>query len=137
MDDRRVLIVEDDTAVQRVLVRVFERAGFDVAAASNGEKALALISQQHFDVMISDIFMPRMDGRQLCRHLATVGPYLPPYTFIVTSHSEMGERSWVSEFPNIVLVEKPVGPKQLLRLVRQRLATEGADPSPEAESKAS
>jgi CheY-like chemotaxis protein len=137
MTKKRVLIVEDDTAVQRVLARVFERAGFDVETASNGEKALALISQRQFDIMISDIFMPRMDGRQLCRHLANVGPYFPAYTFIVTSHSEMGERSWVNEFPNIVLVEKPVGPKQLLRLVRQRLATEDADPSSEAESKAS
>lgn len=125
MKQRRVLIVDDDAAVSRVLVRVFERAGCIAAAAPNGKRALALLSSdERFDVMICDIQMPHMDGRELCRHLAASGPYLPGCVFIVTSRSEEQERSWVEGYPGIVLVEKPVSPKQLLRRVTRRLETE-------------
>ncbi len=80
--------------------------------------------------MICDIQMPRMSGPMLCRHLASTGPYLPGCTLIVTSRTEAEERDWVSAFPGVSLIEKPVGPKHLLRLVRQRLQSEastGAD----------
>lgn len=127
MESQRILIVDDETSISRVLGRVFERAGYRVATAQNGALALERLSREHFEVMICDIQMPRMNGRELCRHLASQGPYLPACTFIVTSRSEIEERSWVEDFPTIRLVEKPVGPKQLLRLVRRALAGEGVD----------
>jgi len=122
----RVLVVEDDTSVRRVLARVFERAGFSVATAPNGEDALPFLAKERFEVMVCDISMPKMTGRQLCQHLAANGPYLPHCTFIVTSRSEAEERSWISRYDEIVMVEKPVGPRHLLRLVRQRLSEEEA-----------
>jgi CheY-like chemotaxis protein len=126
MHGKRVLIVDDDICVIRVLPRVFERAGCQVATAGNGEKALALLTAQHFDVMISDIQMPKMTGEQLCIHLWTAGPYLPKCTIVVTSRSDERERAWATQIPGIRLVEKPVGPKQLLRLVKDHFAAEGA-----------
>ncbi|MCK4411943.1 MAG: response regulator [Candidatus Eisenbacteria sp.] len=121
MEDHRVLIVDDDSSVARVLARAFERAGYVVATAPDGEWALTLLADQQIDIMICDIQMPRMDGRELCRHLTRQGPYLPACTLIVTSRSEHDERAWVEEFPGVCLVEKPVGPKQLLRRVRRHL----------------
>jgi CheY-like chemotaxis protein len=118
---KRVLIVDDDASVRRVLARSFERAGFAVGTAPHGEAALGELSAAQYDVMICDIQMPRMSGPMLCRHLATTGPYLPRITLIVTSRSEDEERAWVSAFPGVSVVEKPVGPKHLLRLVRERL----------------
>ncbi len=122
MDGNRVLIVEDDSSVRRVLVRVFEQAGFEVAMASNGEKAVEVLAGGQFDLMISDINMPKMDGQELCEHLSADGPYLPECIFIVTASAEDEKRDWVGRFPNITVVEKPVGPRQLLQLVKQRLA---------------
>lgn len=123
MPGERVLIVDDDSSVSRVLARIFERHGYIATTAPDGEWALSLLVEQNFDVLICDIQMPRMDGRQLCERLATLGPEMPPCTLIVTSRSEQEERGWVETFPDVRLVEKPVGPKQLLRIVRERLAT--------------
>ena len=121
----RVLIVDDDSSVARVLARIFERSGFIVTTAPDGEWALGLLREQQFDAMICDIQMPRLDGRQLCEHLASSGPPLPPCTIIVTSRSEVEERAWVAGFPGVRMVEKPVGPKQLLRIVHQTLSDTG------------
>jgi len=118
---KRVLIVDDDASVRRVLARSFERAGFEVGTAAHGEAALGELSAARYDVMICDIQMPRMSGPMLCRHLVTTGPYLPPCTLVVTSRSEDEERSWVSAFPGVSIIEKPVGPKHLLRVVKERL----------------
>ncbi|MFH1143285.1 MAG: response regulator [Candidatus Eisenbacteria bacterium] len=121
MQGARVLIVDDDSSVARILARIFERSGFVATTAPDGEWALALLAEQHFDALICDIQMPRLDGRQLCERLAARGPHLPACTLIVTSRPEQEQRAWIDDFPGLVLVEKPVGPKHLLRLVRQRL----------------
>jgi two-component system, OmpR family, response regulator MprA len=121
MEGRRVLIVDDDTSVARVLVRIFEKAGFAAQAAHNGEQALALLQATRFDAMVCDIQMPRMDGKQLCHHLATEGPYFPDCVFIATSRADLTERSWLDDFPRVSLVEKPVAPRQLVALVTRRL----------------
>jgi two-component system response regulator MprA len=126
----RVLIVDDDASVARVLVRIFEKAGFLAQAANNGEQALARIRAERFDAMVCDIQMPRMDGKQLCQHLATAGPYFPRCVFIATSRTELAERSWLDEFPRVTLVEKPVAPRQLVQLVGRRLAESAADSDP-------
>lgn len=122
MDSKRILIVDDDSAVQRILARVFQRSGYTVETASNGLQALAKLAEGSFAAMVSDIQMPKMTGRELVAHLASEGPYLPGCVFIVTSRSETDEREWVSQFPGVSLLEKPVSPKEILRLVQQRLA---------------
>ncbi|MBN1826689.1 MAG: response regulator [Candidatus Eisenbacteria bacterium] len=122
MENLRAFIVDDDSSVRRILVRNFERAGFTVATASNGQEALEKIRRDElYDILISDLHMPRMDGRRLCEALAEEKTHLPEFIFIVTSRAHEDERSWVERFDNIQLVEKPVGPRHLLRLVRRRL----------------
>lgn len=124
----KVLIVDDDVAVSRILVRVFQRAGFETLSAANGELALGILyDDAGVDAMISDIQMPRMNGKELVTHLAENGPYLPACTFIATSRSELCERAWVDSLENVQLIEKPVSPKQVLRLVTDRLTTARAE----------
>jgi CheY-like chemotaxis protein len=122
MDGTKVLIVEDSSSVLRVLCRAFEQAGYGVLAAANGEQALSIMQRERVDVLITDVKMPKMTGRELCQQLATDGPYLPWCVIIVTSSNEEVDRSWVSDYPCIRVVEKPVGPRHLLRLVRRFLS---------------
>ena len=121
VSDLKVIVVDDDAGVRRVIARNFVREGFTVADAPNGEKALEMINKEHFDIMICDISMPKMSGKELCEHLAAEGPYLPACTCIVTSCADSEQRDWVSGIPGIDLIEKPVGPRQLLRHVKERL----------------
>lgn len=136
MERTRILISEDDSSVRRVLARVFEQAGFEVTAMPNGRMALealqATAEDRRYDAMITDINMPQMTGRQLCEHLAEKGPYIPDVTFVVTSRSERDEREWVAKLMGVRVVEKPVGPRNLLRLVKERLLA-GVAQGPEGE----
>ena len=123
MSDPWILIVDDDSSVRRIIARTFEKAGFNVGAAANGEKAIALLEETRFDIMISDIDMPRMDGQELCRHLTTEGPYLPKHTLIVTGQMEHDARAWIDGFPGMCMIEKPVGPRQLLRRIKELISS--------------
>jgi DNA-binding NtrC family response regulator len=130
MSSKRILIVDDDSSVVRILGRIFTREGFTVTTCHNGAQAVEPLSTQTFDAMICDVQMPRLSGPELVRQVTSAGVRLPTCTFIITSRSEDEQRDWVSAYPEIELVEKPVGPKQLLRLVTRRLQL----PAPQAES---
>lgn len=133
MDAPRILIVDDDAAVTRILQRVFAQSGFAPTTVCNGREAIAALATAEYTAMICDIQMPKMNGRELCQHLATAGPYFPDCVCVVTSRTEDEERGWVREYPNVSLVEKPVGPKQLLRLVRAKLR-DARDPDADADA---
>ena len=64
-----VLIVDDEEEIREMLSRHFRFRGFDVSVASNGKEALACMEARKIDIVISDIIMPVMDGRELCAHI--------------------------------------------------------------------
>lgn len=131
MDLKQVVIADDDHLVLRILRGVFEQAGFIVHTAHDGQEALALINKHPVDVLITDINMPNMDGQALCKELAAPGNHLPRCVFVVTSLTGNLDRAWVELYPCISIVEKPVGPRHLLRLVMRRLEADEQEQSDE------
>lgn len=71
-----VLIVEDDAAI-RLLTKAKLKDKYNIAEASDGEDALDKLDHQHFDIMIVDIMMPRMDGYEFVRELRDAGDETP------------------------------------------------------------
>jgi PAS domain S-box-containing protein len=73
-----VLVVEDEDAVRRITCRVLERLGYRVLAAANGEEALALLEAERpvLDLLLTDLIMPRMSGRELASELVQAQPKL-------------------------------------------------------------
>ena len=65
----RVLIIDDDQAVRKVVGRILERQGFEVLTAEDGRTGLTAARRQRPDVIILDIVMPRMDGFEVFGHL--------------------------------------------------------------------
>jgi two-component system, cell cycle sensor histidine kinase and response regulator CckA len=63
----RILLVDDDPGVSLVAERLLQRGGYEVACASDGTRALALMERQTFDLLITDVVMPEMSGSQLAR----------------------------------------------------------------------
>jgi len=74
MASSRILIVDDDTQIRSFLILAFENAGYLVKAASGGSDAIALLSGESFDLMLSDIMMPGMNGHQLAQWVITHRP---------------------------------------------------------------
>ncbi len=69
----RVLIVEDDAPVRRMLSRNLEAEGFDVSSASDGGRALAAAERSTPDLVVLDVAMPGLDGLAVCRRLREKG----------------------------------------------------------------
>jgi len=70
----RILLAEDDDAMRQYLSRALEKSGYDVVAVDRGTAALPLIESDRFDLLLTDIVMPEMDGIELAQHAASVAP---------------------------------------------------------------
>lgn len=121
-----ILIVDDEPFVPRVLGLKFAQAGYRTVVARNGEEGLRLIGSERPDVVITDISMPVMDGSELCRRALPLRAAHSFLLIVVTSRTERELREWVSELPDVALYEKPVSPREILRLVQDWLSRERA-----------
>jgi DNA-binding NtrC family response regulator len=77
MAREKILIVDDEEGMRRLLARLLLKAGYETAVAANGVEALALVASDHFDLVVTDIMMPSMDGLQLLQEIRSFDPELP------------------------------------------------------------
>lgn len=70
----RILLAEDDEAMRVYLTRALENAGYEVASVDRGTKAARLLEREAFDLLLSDIVMPEMDGIELAQRCAELAP---------------------------------------------------------------
>lgn len=70
----RILLAEDDQAMRTYLARALQNAGYDVVAVDRGSEALPYLETEEFDLLLSDIVMPEMDGIELAQRCAEVSP---------------------------------------------------------------
>ena len=70
----RILLAEDEEAMRDYLSRALQNAGFDVVAVDRGTDALPLLESEHFDLLLSDIVMPEMDGIELAQRCNDISP---------------------------------------------------------------
>ena len=67
----RILLVDDEEAIQTLLAYPLRKEGYEVVAARDGRQALDLFAEQRFDLVVLDVMMPRLDGIEVCRRLRT------------------------------------------------------------------
>jgi two-component system, OmpR family, response regulator len=65
----RILLVDDEQAIQTMLSYPLQKEGYDVVRASDGEEALARFAEQPFDLVVLDVMMPRLDGLEVCKRI--------------------------------------------------------------------
>ena len=111
---KKILITDDEPHVLRVLKLSLEKEGYQVQACRNGEEALAVLRQQHPDVLITDIQMPRMTGEQLCKQVSQEMPDREFLIFVLTSRTELEHREWSRAIDNLMFLEKPVSIRNLV-----------------------
>lgn len=79
---KKILVVEDDESLRIMLVTVFEDEGYDVGVAENGNEAWGLINTNHYDLLVTDLYMPQMNGMDLVGHCR---PSFPELNIIMLS----------------------------------------------------
>jgi EAL domain-containing protein (putative c-di-GMP-specific phosphodiesterase class I) len=113
----RILVVEDEPALLRAMARALRHEGFDAATAENGRAAAALLGTTEFDVVLSDIRMPDMDGIRLLRTVREHDLELP--VILVTGSPDIQTAQQAIEHGAFRYITKPVQLKQLEQTVRK------------------
>ncbi|TDJ23434.1 MAG: response regulator [Gammaproteobacteria bacterium] len=114
-----ILLVDDEPHVIRVMRLSLERAGYTVRQAGNGEQALQEIRNTQPDMLITDIDMPRMTGKELCLTIAQEMPDRSFGIYVLTSRTAQEHREWSAQLPRLRFMEKPVSIRQLLVDLKQ------------------
>ncbi len=122
-----VLVVDDDASVRRIAVRVLEDAGFTILEASNGREALDVLERaaDRVDIVLTDLVMPEMDGRELIRILGDRRPGLPVVSMSgYAAAASIGPRG---EEGAAGFLAKPFSPRQLVAKIREVLDARARD----------
>src|SRR5437762_1027991 len=83
----RVLVVDDEQSLRKILAATLQREGYEVEVASDGEEALAALDRDGADVVVTDLVMPKMDGLSLLRKVVVSHPDVP--VIVVTAHGRV------------------------------------------------
>ncbi len=126
---RRILVAEDEAHVARLLRIALNRAGYAVETARDGEEALARARARPPDVLLTDIQMPRMDGRELSQRIRAELPGDELLILVATSRAEDEHRHWVAQLPAVELIEKPVSLRRLIQRIDAHFHTAGEAPA--------
>lgn len=116
---KKILVVDDEESVRVILKQMLEQGGYSAEVASNGEEALAILKKSPFDMLISDINMPVMDGVALLSKSKDLYPKMP--VIFVTAY---GKDKIIMEAMKVGLadyIEKPFRIDDVNRIVKANL----------------
>src|SRR5712675_1500728 len=124
VDSSRVLVVDDEPQITRVLKTVLSSQGYEVRTAAEGESALSNFKEWSPELVITDLYMPHMDGVELCRRIREVSPNVP----IIVLSVKGEERTKVEALDSGAddYVTKPFGIDELMARVRAALRRSGS-----------
>lgn len=111
-----VLLVDDEAPIRRSLGPYLERSGYRVMLASDGAEALDLLGAYRIDIIVSDVLMPRMDGRELVRRVRSSGAWTP--IILLTQVDASYERVSALDDGADDYLSKPFDPAELASRIR-------------------
>ncbi|MBF8673900.1 sigma-54-dependent Fis family transcriptional regulator [Pseudomonas fulva] len=115
-----VLLVEDDRVLREALADTLDLGGFAYKAVDSAEQALKVVHEEPFNLVISDVNMPGMDGHQLLAQLRRQQPQLP--VLLMTAHGAVERAVEAIRQGAVDYLVKPFEPKALLNLVQRHAA---------------
>jgi CheY-like chemotaxis protein len=117
MKTNRILIADDEPYVSRVLKLVLQQEGYEVTCVDNGKQALESYLKARPDIVVTDVKMPHMTGRELVEAIRQSNGDSEMPIVVMTSTLESENRDWVGGVANVSFVGKPVSPRELVRIV--------------------
>jgi CheY-like chemotaxis protein len=114
---RHALVVDDNPDITAMLSAVLKHAGYDVSAAHSAPDALAAALASHFDIVISDIGMPGMNGYELAQALRAVPEYGSTPMVAVTGFAMYDDRDRAMEAGFDTHLSKPIDPVDLTQAI--------------------
>jgi len=116
----KILLAEDDNDMRRFLVKALENAGFQVSSYDNGLSAYQRLREEPFEMLLTDIVMPEMDGIELARRAAELDPDIK--IMFITGFAAVALNADSEAPKNAKVLAKPVHLRELVSEVNKMLA---------------
>jgi DNA-binding NtrC family response regulator len=115
----RILLADDDGSVRRVLEFKLKKRGFDVSTASDGREAVNLLEHERFDLLLSDIRMPKVDGIELLEHAKSLRPDLK--VILITAYATVSQAVQAVKLGAFDYITKPFEDEELFVAIDKAL----------------
>jgi two-component system, cell cycle response regulator CpdR len=116
----KILLAEDDTDMRRFLVKALQNAGYEVISYDNGLAAYQRLREEPFELLLTDIVMPEMDGIELARRASELDPDIK--IMFITGFAAVALNSDSHAPKNAKVLSKPVHLRELVNEVHKMLA---------------
>jgi two-component system alkaline phosphatase synthesis response regulator PhoP/two-component system response regulator VicR len=116
---KKILVVDDERHIVRLVEVNLSRAGYDVATAYDGVEALEKVEEEHPDMIVLDVMMPRMDGFEVLKRLQADADTQDIPVIMLTAKAQDADifRGWSSGVSSYLT--KPFNPRELLTFVER------------------
>jgi two-component system KDP operon response regulator KdpE len=130
MSEGRILIVDDESQIRRVMRTALAIHGYEVTEAKNGEEAISLVRTSDFDLVLLDVNMPGKSGLETCREIRVLGS--SPAIIMITVRDSATDKVDALDAGADGYVTKPFGISELLARIRAVLRRTVESPLPSA-----
>ncbi len=120
---KKILVVDDDLDICSLLQRFLSRNQFEVATAYSGHKALELLRQEKFDLVLSDYRLSDMDGKDLLPKIKEIHPNIT--VIVITAYSDVRVAVNIIKSGAFDYVTKPLLPDEILLTINKALEANG------------
>ena len=124
----RILLADDQPHILRVIRLALARDGHEIEAVGDGRSALEKARAERYDVLITDVEMPHMDGMTLCETLNREGMHQIGLTLIITAQTDRELARRAGQLPNTDFLEKPLSLHKLKNRLQQHFDAATGDP---------
>jgi twitching motility two-component system response regulator PilH len=118
---RKILVVDDSPTELLLMQSALEGRGYEILTAADGEQALRQAIEQHPDLIVLDVILPKRNGYQVCRQLKTAPATQGIKIIMVTGKTQDSDRFWGIKQGADEYITKPFEPQQLLASVERNL----------------
>jgi DNA-binding response OmpR family regulator len=127
MNPKRILVADDEPHLSRVIELFLRREGYVVDVVRDGQEAMDSILRRPPDVLVTDINMPRMTGKELCLELEKQLPQREFKIIVLSSMTDIEHRDWSNKMRDTVFIEKPVSMRLLVSMLAKHFADDRAE----------
>lgn len=119
---QKILVVDDDILVLEALQELLSSSGYEVRVATRGQEALEILEQEHFDLLILDIVMPKMTGFDVCKQVRKRDDEMSKVKIIMlTAKTEARDLEIGEKCGCDLYLTKPIDPGKLKELIKSTL----------------
>ncbi len=121
MRGNKILVVDDEPNIVRSLAFVFNKEGYDVSIAEDGEEAMTMIRNSKPDILILDVMMPHKNGYDVCQEVKSDPGLQDIHVLMLTAKGQKGDREAALAQGADEYISKPFSPIQVLDRVKELL----------------